>query len=322
MSHDPRVLLQKADKALSSAGGGWSLFGGRQEKYENAIDLYKEAGNAFRAQDMDKEAGMAYEKAASIEENKPIEEPLDAANTLQDAFKAYGKSSPEDAARVLNKAINFYLLKNPRRAATQLQALAKHYEELMGDERQAMEAYQKAAKLFEKDNAQALANKNWQKVGELGALAADYQNAIDAFIRVASDPNGPYPGHYTQGFFNAILCMFAEMDLPGVRNALEKYQDPNKYPHFVGSNEYKFLSYMYDILSTPTQDQAKQFHGLVDGAQGRGSKETRSQFAIMLAPFNDWRQIMITRVYRKIPESGSVPGVDASAADDLEDDFS
>lgn len=98
---------------------------------------------------------MAYEKAASIEENKPIEEPLDAANTLQDAFKAYGKSSPEDAARVLNKAINFYLLKNPRRAATQLQALAKHYEELMGDERQAMEAYQKAAKLFEKDNAQA-----------------------------------------------------------------------------------------------------------------------------------------------------------------------
>lgn len=56
-----------------------------------------------------------------------------------------------------------------------------------------------------------LANKNWQKVGELGALAADYQNAIDAFIRVASDPNGPYPGHYTQSFFNAILCMFAEM---------------------------------------------------------------------------------------------------------------
>lgn len=102
----------------------------------------------------DKEAGAAYEKAASIEESK-IEEPLDAANTLQDAFKAYGKASPEDAARVLQKAIGFYLLKNPRRAATQLQSLAKHYEELMGDEQQAMDAYQRAAKLFEKDNAQA-----------------------------------------------------------------------------------------------------------------------------------------------------------------------
>lgn len=98
---------------------------------------------------------MAFEKAASIEENKPIDEPLDAANTLQDAFKAYGKSSPEDAARVLQKAINFYLLKNPRRAATQLQALAKHCEELLGDEQQAMESYKKAANLFEKDNAQA-----------------------------------------------------------------------------------------------------------------------------------------------------------------------
>ena len=88
-----------------------------------------------------------------------------------------------------------------------------------------------------------------------------------------------------------------------MRNALEKYQDPQRYPHFVGSNECKFLSYMYDILSTPTPDQAKQFHGLVDGAQGRGSKENRAQFPVMLAPFNDFRQIMITRIYRKIPDA-------------------
>lgn len=32
MTQDPRVALQKAEKALSSAGSGFSLFGGRQEK--------------------------------------------------------------------------------------------------------------------------------------------------------------------------------------------------------------------------------------------------------------------------------------------------
>ena len=77
MAQDPRALLQKvgspiatlhdlsssltytatqltvtsqADKALQGASGGFSLFGGRTEKYENAADLYTQAANAFRMQ--------------------------------------------------------------------------------------------------------------------------------------------------------------------------------------------------------------------------------------------------------------------------------
>ena len=42
----------QADKALSSASGGFSWFGGRSEKYENAADLYTQAANAFRVQKM------------------------------------------------------------------------------------------------------------------------------------------------------------------------------------------------------------------------------------------------------------------------------
>jgi len=40
----------KADKAASGAGGGFSLFGGKTEKWENAADLYTQAANAFRMQ--------------------------------------------------------------------------------------------------------------------------------------------------------------------------------------------------------------------------------------------------------------------------------
>lgn len=50
MAADPRALLQKADKAAQGAGGGFSFFGGRAEKWENAADLYTQAGNAFRVQ--------------------------------------------------------------------------------------------------------------------------------------------------------------------------------------------------------------------------------------------------------------------------------
>lgn len=40
----------QADRAAAGAGGGFSLFGGRTEKYENAADLYTQAANAFRMQ--------------------------------------------------------------------------------------------------------------------------------------------------------------------------------------------------------------------------------------------------------------------------------
>jgi hypothetical protein len=42
------VLSFKADKALQAASGGFSLFGGREEKYQNAADLYVQAANAFK----------------------------------------------------------------------------------------------------------------------------------------------------------------------------------------------------------------------------------------------------------------------------------
>lgn len=104
---------------------------------------------------LDKEAGLAFEKAASIQ-TQNLSEPDDAANSLQEAFKVYRKTDPEDAARVLSSAIQHYVLKgNLRRAATQQQYLAEVYETELGDMRKALEAYEKAAEWFEGDNAEA-----------------------------------------------------------------------------------------------------------------------------------------------------------------------
>lgn len=40
----------QAQKALQGAGGGFSFFGGREEKYQNAADMFIEAANAFKMQ--------------------------------------------------------------------------------------------------------------------------------------------------------------------------------------------------------------------------------------------------------------------------------
>lgn len=199
MAQDPRALLQKvrfylphhsnpphvqrlrcrwhatqADKAAAGAGGGFSLFGGRQEKWEAAADLYNQAANAFRMQKQsmsqifpsiwayltatfstDKEAGQCFERAAGIQTTK-LSEPDDAANTLQEAFKVYRKTDPQDAARVLETVVNHYTAKgNFRRAATQKQNLAEVYETELHDQKKAMESYELAASWFESDNAEA-----------------------------------------------------------------------------------------------------------------------------------------------------------------------
>ena len=102
-----------------------------------------------------KEAGLAFERAASIQ-TKNLNEPDDAANSLTEAYKAYRKTDPEDAARVLSQAINHYTSKgNFRRAATNQQNLAEIYEVEIGDQKRALEAYDVAAGWFEADHAEA-----------------------------------------------------------------------------------------------------------------------------------------------------------------------
>lgn len=101
-----------------------------------------------------KEAGQAFEQAAAIQSGK-LSEPDDAANTLNEAYKAYRKDEPEEAARVLEKAISHYTLKgNFRRAATHKQNLAELYEVELGDQKRALEAYELAAGWYENDNAE------------------------------------------------------------------------------------------------------------------------------------------------------------------------
>ena len=47
---DSRTI--QAEKTLAGASSGFSFFGGRTEKYENAADFYTQAANAFRVQKM------------------------------------------------------------------------------------------------------------------------------------------------------------------------------------------------------------------------------------------------------------------------------
>ncbi|KAJ5826212.1 Tetratricopeptide-like helical [Penicillium riverlandense] len=284
---DPRVLLQKADKALSGASGGFSLFGGRTEKYENAADLYTQAANAFRVQKLNKEAGQAFEKAASIQAQN-LNEPDDAANSNQEAFKVYRKIEPLEAARVLSAAIQHYVLRgNLRRAATQQQHLAEVYEVELGDMKKALEAYEQAADWFESDNAEALANKHYLKVADLAALEGDYYKSINHFERVAkaSVGNNLMRWSVKDYFLKAGICHLATKDLVESGRALESYRELD--PTFASTREHQLLADLLEAVEKNDQESFSEKLYLFD----------------RMSTLDQWKTTMLLRVKDNIEEA-------------------
>ena len=178
-------------------------------------------------------------EAAALQRDK-LNEPDDAANTDQEAYKAYRKVSPQDSARVLSRAINHYLTKgNFRRAATQKQYLAELYEEIE-DRKQARQAYEEAARWYEDDNAGALANKLTLKAGDLAALDEDYIPAIQHFEHVAKQAvsNNLMRFSVKDYLLRAGICHLAH-DIVGAKRAIEGYRELD--PGFAQTRECQLL---------------------------------------------------------------------------------
>ncbi|KAI0385329.1 TPR-like protein [Hypomontagnella monticulosa] len=288
MAGDPRALLQKADKALSGASGGFSFFGGREDKYQNAADLYIEAANAFRIQKMNREAGQAFEKAASVQ-TKHLNEPDDAANTLVDAFKVYRKENPEDAVRCLDFAVNQYCKKgNFRRAAQHKENMGEVFEVEMGDMKRALECYESAAGWYEGDNAGALANKLWLKVADIAAIEGDYYKAIEQYEKVAgaSINNNLMRYSVKDYFLKAGICHLATGDLVATNRALEKYRDLD--PTFPSTREHQLLVDLAAAMEAGDQDQFTDKLFQYD----------------QMSKLDKWKTTILVRVKNSIEEAG------------------
>ncbi|CAF3492248.1 unnamed protein product, partial [Fusarium graminearum] len=245
----------QAQKQLQSAGGGFSFFGGREDKYQEAADLFTQAANAFKMQQQNLEAGKAFEQAAQVQTDK-LKEPDDAANTLVDAFKAYRKDDPQAAARCLNVAVDRYCAKgNFRRAASHKENLGELYEVDLGDAKSAIESYELAATWYEGDNAAALANKLWLKVADVAALEGDYYKAIEKYEKVAEQSinNNLMKYSVKDYLLKAGICHLASGDLVAAQRALEKYRDMD--PSFGAQREHQLLCDLCEAIEAKSQEQ-------------------------------------------------------------------
>jgi alpha-soluble NSF attachment protein len=156
---------------------------------------------------------------------------------------------------VLSSAITHYTSKgNFRRAATHQQNLAEVYENELGDNAKALEAYETAAGWFESDNAEALASKLYLKVGDLAAMEGDFARATDKFESVAkaSLQNNLMRWSVKEYLLKAGICHLAAGDLVATKRAIEQYREWD--PSFVQQRECLLLNDLVAAVEEGDQD--------------------------------------------------------------------
>ncbi|KAL9061606.1 MAG: hypothetical protein Q9162_000138 [Coniocarpon cinnabarinum] len=293
MAGDPYAQLAQADKLASSASGGFSFFGGKTTKLEDAARLYKSAGDdLFNDKGAYQEAAQAYEKAAAIYRDQ-LKETIEMADCYDKASKAYRKSSPPDCARLLQNLIDFRKSEGEfRRATKPQQELAELYETDLNQPPQAITAWETAGRWYENDRAESLANKCYLKVADLSALAEDYGTAIRYLEQVAKGcvNNNLMRFSVKEYLLKAGICHLASKDMVGTNRALESYRQMD--PSFVQQREHQLL---VDLAEKVEQND------------GEGFSDKLFQYDQM-SKLDQWKTTMLLRVKNNIGE--------------MEDDFS
>ncbi|RDW82374.1 hypothetical protein BP6252_03486 [Coleophoma cylindrospora] len=258
MSGDPRALLREAQALQKKAESGGVMSGffssSKEDKWQAAVEKYNLAANAF----LD-DAGATFKLIADIQKNK-LNEPDDAATSLQSAFNAFRLTQPAEAVRCMEQVIERYTARgNFRRAAAQVQTLAELQEE-QGMMKEALDSYEKAGKWFQGDNAPTLANKNFLKVAEIAALKQDpkaddrYLLSIKHFEGVAKSSlsNAAMKWSVKDYFLKAGLCHLARGDMVDTNRAFQEYLQMD--PTFGSQKEYQLLMDLAGAIQEGDQD--------------------------------------------------------------------
>lgn len=246
-------FVQQAENELAKK----SWFSSKEKKYEDACELYQNAGNAYKVGGFYFEAGQAYYKAAIMLRDN-LNNSFDASKAFQNAGSNYKKADPEKAMESFNAAI---LLMTDAGRVMQAAKLSKECAELYENEEMdteekshtvlAIEAYEQAAELFSAEDANSQASQCLAKVAELCSVALEPPDLLraaqlyDDLGRKCLDSN--LLKFNAKGYFlQAILCHLANNDAIAAQQATDRYQTLDYT--FGSAREGKFASQLIECV--------------------------------------------------------------------------
>ncbi|KFM27426.1 Alpha-soluble NSF attachment protein 2 [Auxenochlorella protothecoides] len=240
-----REWLSKGEKKLKSLG--W--FG---NKYEEAAECFEKAANQFKLAKSWAEAGDTLSKLAEI--HIKLESPHDAASAWVDASKSYLKIDHKRGVQALQNAVSIYTdMGRLGMAARQLREIGEVLER-EGEKEQAMTFLEQAADLFATENSNAEANKCNLKIAQTSAELEQYPRAIALYEGIArTSVENNLLKYSAKGYLLcAGICQLASNSLPGVRDAIQRYNDIDIT--FENSREEGLLTALADALEARDAD--------------------------------------------------------------------
>jgi len=232
-------------------------FGGNSYK-EEAAELYRSAGVAYKVAKQFDRAGMSFSKCAEM--HHILTNKLDELNAYKEAGDCYKQVSPKEAVAAYSAAAEMCMDSNRMGAA------AKHYREI-GEIHEsefefdkAIRALKQAADFFKMDNQNSNANTCNLKVAAHSAQHLnDFDSAIKIFEQVGKDAaqNNLLKYSAKKYFFHAGLCRMASgKDLEESRSFIESYKDYDVT--FGKQRECQFLLDACDALANGDAEEYTQ----------------------------------------------------------------
>ncbi|KAL6526871.1 hypothetical protein OROGR_015961 [Orobanche gracilis] len=247
-------LEKKAEKKLT----GWGIF---SSKYEDAIDLFDKAANAFKLAKsfaQGDQAGAVYIKLANC--HLKLESKHEAASAYADAAHSFKKTNIKNKGNRVNIVPGAVckLVPGDWKIYCDME-IAELYEQEPNLE-QAIVYYEKAADLFLSEEVTSSANQCKQKIADYSAQLKQYQKAVEIYEDIARHSlNNNLLKYGVKGhLLNAGICQLCKGDVVAINNALEKYQELD--PTFSGTREYKLLA---DLAAAVDEEDVAKFTAAV-----------------------------------------------------------
>jgi len=245
-----QVLQAKAEKRYASSTG-W--FSSSTAKYEEAGDLFQQAANAFKIEQLMKEAGDAFTKEADCREKQGEKD--EAANAWWNAAKAYKKGYPELAIGALESTIHFLTgLGRFRQAADREKEIGQIYLQELRNISGACQAMEKAGEWYSQEDSNATANGCFKDAADLHAELDEFPAAIARYEQVANHSLTSSLTRYSvkEYWLRAGLCALAMKDPVTARRNLTKYgtQDVT----FPSTREARFLDAITQAMEQSDED--------------------------------------------------------------------
>jgi alpha-soluble NSF attachment protein len=213
----------KADAAKAMARV--TLFGfGKNQKYEDAADLYTKAANAYKLANLWQSAGEMYIKASEC--YKFLQSNSDHVNSMVEAANCFKKISPLDSVAVFKTIIELCNDNGKFSNSAKYHKEVAEIFESVNDFDQAIFHYQQSANLYKNDNKKQSANPCLLKIATMASSKGDYLGAAKIYEDMGNESTESRLGAYSakNHFFACLLCHMASGDLVATRNKAEEFK--------------------------------------------------------------------------------------------------